>query len=288
MSRKQKIDEMNQKLSALKEQKDRLGSEALECVEKRNRLNEQFRDLRAEISKLRAERDEANEKVKWLKQRRTELKAKIYEKVEESKRLNREVKVLAEKEPRRNYQALQKEFEELEWEIQTTALSVQEEKELVERVKQVELQLSVYRKRERLDQEVSKLRSEIKALDAEGKQCHQTLTTIAPKSQETHQKMLAKIEESKKIKAKADDLHKAFLQARERLKPIQEEIDKVFREIKQVKGEIREEEEKQKKHSEEALRDKLEQQAREKLKRGEKLTWEEFQLLAEKGMEAQD
>jgi len=47
-------------------------------------------------------------------------------------------------------------------------------------------------------------------------------------------------------------------------------------------------EEKEKKKKDEALREEFERQAREKLKRGEKLTWQEFQLLAEKGMTAQD
>ena len=58
--------------------------------------------------------------------------------------------------------------------------------------------------------------------------------------------------------------------------------------LKQLKEEIREEAEKEKKKSEEALREKLEKQAREKLRRGERLTWEEFQLLAEKGITTQD
>jgi uncharacterized coiled-coil DUF342 family protein len=100
--------------------------------------------------------------------------------------------------------------------------------------------------------------------------------------------MLTKVEESKKIKAEADSLHKAFVQAKEKLKPVQDEMTVTAIQIKQLKGEIREEEAKGKKQSEDAVRDKLEQQAREKMKRGEKLTWEEFQILAEKGMGAQD
>ena len=39
--------------------------------------------------------------------------------------------------------------------------------------------------------------------------------------------------------------------------------------------------EKQKKNAEKALREKLESQARNKLQRGEKLSWDEFKLLAE-------
>ena len=62
----------------------------------------------------------------------------------------------------------------------------------------------------------------------------------------------------------------------------------ISNQIRKLREGARKEEEKAKKRSEEALREKIERQAREKLKRGEKLTWEEFQLLAEKGMTAQD
>jgi uncharacterized coiled-coil DUF342 family protein len=99
--------------------------------------------------------------------------------------------------------------------------------------------------------------------------------------------MLEKIEESRAPKAEADDMHKRFLQARETTLPIREEIKAVMNRIKMLKGEILEEAQKERKESENVLRETLESRAREKLKRGEKLTWEEFQLLAEKGIAEQ-
>jgi uncharacterized coiled-coil DUF342 family protein len=55
-----------------------------------------------------------------------------------------------------------------------------------------------------------------------------------------------------------------------------------------LRGQIRAEEEKERKEDEEALRQTLEKQAREKLERGEELSWEEFQLLAGKEGTAED
>jgi uncharacterized coiled-coil DUF342 family protein len=49
---------------------------------------------------------------------------------------------------------------------------------------------------------------------------------------------------------------------------------------KKLQDAIREEDEEQKKTAEKALKEKLESQARSKLQRGEKLSWDEFQLLA--------
>jgi uncharacterized coiled-coil DUF342 family protein len=55
-----------------------------------------------------------------------------------------------------------------------------------------------------------------------------------------------------------------------------------------LKDRIGQEESMEKTRNEEAMRKEIEKQAREKLKRGEKLNWEEFQILAEKGFGTQD
>jgi uncharacterized coiled-coil DUF342 family protein len=288
LSKQQKIEELTERLLTLRDQKDKVSVEADKQAEKRDKLNEQFKELRSEISLLKNERDKFNENVKWLKQRRTELKEKIHEKIKELNKLKQEAKNLAEERPLRNHKALQEEFESLEWRIQTTSLSLKEEKELVEQVKQIEMQLNVYRKLTQKNQRILELRTELKTLDSEGKQCHEELTKIAQESQGIHEKMLTKIEESKKTKAEADALHQIFVQTKENLKPIRDEISEILVQISQLKAEMRVEEEKEKKRNEETLRDALEKQAREKLRRGEKLSWEEFQILAEEGMGAQD
>ena len=202
------------------------------------------------------------------------------------KKINQEIDVLSEKRPSKSLQALQEEFEDTEWKIQTSSLSLDEEKELVEEARQLEIQLNVRKKLQKLSDKAFVLKTETRALSNQGKLCHEELTKNAQKSQEIHQKMLEKIDESKKIKGEADSLHKDFLQAREEIKPLQNEIYEIINQMKKSKTEIREEEEKEKKEGEDAIRTELEKQAREKLKRGEKLSWEEFQILTEKGMSA--
>ncbi|MEM3054946.1 MAG: hypothetical protein QXM52_04495, partial [Candidatus Bathyarchaeia archaeon] len=131
------------------------------------------------------------------------------------------------------------------------------------------------------------LEAELKALEARAKLYHEKISEKAGKSQESHEKMLNKIEEAKKLKMEADNIHQLFLQAKEKAKPIQTEIMNLLGEIKRLKEEILAEEEKARKEREKSLLENIERQAKEKLKRGEKLTWEEFKAIAEKGI-AQD
>jgi uncharacterized coiled-coil DUF342 family protein len=282
------IAELNEKLSALRDHEDRLQSEALECAEKRDKLNGRVKNLRDEVLELRSQRDELNNKVKELKQQRNEMTARIHERLEETKKLGEESKALAKRKPPRKHEVLQKEVESIDWTIQTTSLTLQEDKELVEKVKQLETQLAIYRKLEQLAKRISQSRAETKTMKSESELLHRQLTENAQKSQETHRKMLEKIEETKTLKKEADSMHKEFLQVKERTRPLQEEVRLVVNQIRQLKGEIRMEVQRETKESQDALRETLERQAKEKLKRGEKLSWEEFQLLAEKGIAEQD
>jgi uncharacterized coiled-coil DUF342 family protein len=282
------IEELTKKLSALKEQRDKLDGEAYEWAERRNELNDKVKNLRDGILKLRAERDRINDQVKELKQQRNNTTTRIREKIEEMKKLNQESRALAKKRPSRSHQALQKEVESVDWKIQTTPLTLQEDRELVGQVKELEAQLNVYRKLEQLAQKILELRKEVRALRRENGLRHQKLTKNAEESQEIHRNMIGKIEDSKKYKIEADVMHKRFLEVKEKARPVEGEMMGLANQIRQLRAEIRVEEEKERKQDQDALRETLERQAREKLKRGEKLTWEEFQLLAEKGVTAED
>lgn len=279
MQKQQKIDELNKQLSVLKEQKDKLTQEAEALIKKRDKLHEQLKTLRLETSELKAKRDQTNEEVKRQKQKREEYREAIHVKIAELEKLKQEIEVLAKKKPSESRKSLQAEFDRFEWEIQTSSMSLQEEKDAVNKVKQIEVQLNVYKKLDALKEKAWKLRAEIKAFDAETKKCHEKILQLAQNSQEAHQKMLAKIEEAKKVKADADAAHKGFLEVMEKARAVKEEMNKVLGQIRQVRGEIREEEAEEKKQTETALRTRLEKQAKEKLERGEKLTWDEFQLL---------
>lgn len=288
MSEREQIEELNEQISSLKGQRDKLEAEASEWAEKRDKRNEQFKKLRDEIYGLKRERDEANEEAKGLKLKRNEAKTRLQKKIQELRTLREELRGATEKKPARSLQSLQEQFDSIEWKIQTTPMSLQEEKEHVEKSRQIEAQLNIYRKLQRLKQKTLATQAEIKTLRAEGQSYHEELTKTAQKSQERHEKMLSKIEESKKVKAEADSLHQTFVKTKEKIMPIQEEIAAILDKMRHLKNEVRQREEVEKMQTDRAILSELEKRAREKLKRREKLTWEEFQQVAEKGLDAGD
>lgn len=284
MTEQQKTNEIvriTQQIAALREQVNNANAETKTRVEKRDELNKQFMKLRLEIRELKNERDNLNEKVKTLKQQRDEARTKFRANIEKVKTYSQKITELKKKTPKVSHRELRKEFERIEWKIQTTPLDMQEEKRLVENVKQLEMQLKIYKKIDQCVKKIAELRKELETLEASADKAHQELTETVKKSQEIHAKMIAKINESKTIKTEADSLHTVYVQSREQMKPLYDDIRRLTEQRKKLQDAVREENEKQKKNAEKVLREKLESQARKKLQRGEKLSWDEFKLLAE-------
>jgi len=291
LTEQQKTNEtaiINQQLAVLKEQVNKANAETKTYIEKRDELNEQFKKLRQEIYELKSERNRLNEKVKTLKQQRDEARTKDRTIIKEIKTQRQKLIELKKKTPKKSHWELQKELKGIEWKIQTTSLDLQEEKQLIENVKQIEMQLNVYKKIEQHSQKITELQKELDVLKAEANAFHQELAGTAQKSQETHTNMLAKISESKRIKSEADGIHNAYLQVKEKAKPLNDEIKKLIEQKANLQGTMREEDERKRKTAEQALKEKLGAQAKEKLQRGEKLSWDEFQLLSEDDDQTQD
>jgi uncharacterized coiled-coil DUF342 family protein len=282
------IEEIKQRIFALREEDKKLNAESGELAEKRNKLNDKFRSLRLEILAFKNTRDKLNEKVKELKQQRDNAKIRVQAIVKDSNELKQKIEILNNKKPMKGRQILQKELDDIEWKIQTTPLSLQEEKKFIEKVKQIENQLNTYKKLVQLNLELNKSQAELRALKTKIDDYHKEMTETAKKSREAHAKMLEKIDESKKVKADADRLHALYLETREKTKHQRKEIAEMSSQMRKLEEEIREEEAKERAKEEEVLRGKLEKEVREKLKRGEKLSWEEFQLLAEEQKRTQD
>jgi uncharacterized coiled-coil DUF342 family protein len=279
---------LNQQLDSLDKQAEEAIVETRKLIEKRDKLNEQSKQLRQETRELKAERDTINEKVHALKSQRDETRTTIHEVIDKIKAAREKIAELKKKTPKRSHSDLKKELDGIEWKIQTTSLDKEEEKALIENVKQLEIQLSGYKKIERQLKKIADLEQGLRKIEETADKLHSELSALAQKSQETHQKMLAKIDEAQKIKTEADSLHCAYIQTREKIKPLNEERRKlteqkrhVYESQRQLQASQRQLDDASRKTAEQALKVRLESEAREKLQRGEKLSWNEFQLLAE-------
>lgn len=298
----QQIEAINKRIATMKEDLNKTHEDITKHIEKRDQLNQKVKLLRQEIAEIKKERDLLNVNVKALKLQRDEVRGQMAPFIEEIKGHSQRIRELKEKGTGENRRELQKAFDALEFKIATTSLDVHEEKRLIDQVKEIEIQLSVYKRIDAHSKKINEIKGELRVFQDKADVLHNEVTENAKKSQDLHSKMLAKFEEMKKIREEATNLHLQFLLARERIKPLHDEISRCIDQrqrlfgIRQGQYEERQKQfdaakvegEKQKKAKEQEIKEKIGSEVREKLQRGEKLDWREFQLLAGDESETED
>lgn len=299
------IEAINKRIGAIKDELNKTHEEIKTHIEQRDQLNEKARALRQEIVDVKKERDQLNVNVKALKRQRDEIRGQMTPFIDTIKEHSQKIRELEEKrfsKSGKNRQALQKAFDSLEFKIATTSMDLQEEKKLIDQVKEIEIQLSVYKKIDMHNKKIRDTKNELNAYQTKANAFHNELTENAKKSQELHSKMISKFEEMKKIREDATNVHLQFLLAKEKIKPFHEEIARCIEQrqklfgVRQGQYEERQkqfeanrvENERQKKAKEQEIKEKMGSAVREKLQRGEKLDWREFQLLVGDDSETED
>ena len=306
--------EITQQLQKLREDVNTANVQITNCIERRDQLNEEVKKAREEIAGLKAERDEINEKVKLLKGQRDAIRAQSDPITEQIDVARNKISELKKTLPRETKRELQEEHDAIEWKISTTSLDLQEEKRLIENVKQLEILLSGYKKIDSQNKKIKDFLTQRKGFDEQADVFHKELTDLAAKSQEIHSKMIEKVNAMRVSRAQADSQHQLYVKTKEETIPqLYEKIGQLIGQLNIVKASMAKEakaeaelrgkeraafekanQEKAQadKEKEQAMKERLGAEARDKLKKGEKLSWDEFQLMmgddSEDDSEAQD
>ena len=317
MTKEQNItqrQEITKQIQNLREDVNNANVQIKNCIERRNQLNEEVKKVREEITGLKTERDQLNEKVKLLKEQRDKLRAQTDPLNEGIKTAREKITLLKKTLPRESHRELQEKHDAIEWKISTTSLDLQEEKRLIENVKQLEILLSGYKKVDVQNKKIKDFLAQRKTFDEQASVLHKEITDLAAKSQDIHTRMLEKVNIMRVSRAQADSQHQLYIKTKEETIPqLYEKIGQLIGQLNAVKATMAKEakaeadirateravsertsqqERQAHKEKEQAMKEKLGAEARDKLQKGEKLSWNEFQLMmgedSEEDSEAQD
>ncbi len=281
---KRKLARLDQQLTPLREELNRLNFEAEKWAENRTVLHNRIRRLKEEAASLRQKRDSLNRNVHDLKRHRERAKADCRARQAQALKLNEKMQEHLKRRPSQDMKSIQRQIKALDWQIQTRSLSLEEERVLVDRVRAFERDLSVHKTIEKLKERLVILREEERALESKARNHHNKISRLAQQSQQFHKELHEILSQILTFQKKADDAHQRFLAAKQQVqKPSQEWADLQFR-IKSLRQELRQIEETKEAQRRQGLQKELEERAKKKLKRGEKLTWEEFKALSDQGI----
>ncbi|MDI6888522.1 MAG: phosphoserine phosphatase [Methanocellales archaeon] len=279
LKRKAKVEKEAEKA---KEGRNEWNAKASELAAQRDEFNARMKNLVKEAQAFKEVRDEYNQKVSQYKAKRDELNeeaGKIYVKVDRlRKRKSAGGGSLHE---------LRREIDLLEFKQQTEVLSIDKERQLVERISTLQEEFLKKKAQLEQDKELKALLGEAQTLRDKASKYHEKVTKYADLAQEQHDKMIATFNEVDAVRAEADEMHKEFVKAQEtadehhhRFIKLQKEVrdfNKLIAGLKRMSREAKESEERAKaKEKAENIYDRL--------KKGGKIDTEDLLLLQRSGL----
>jgi uncharacterized coiled-coil DUF342 family protein len=278
-----KVKELDRELVPLKEQRSKLESEAKLWMGRRDHIRRQIEQLRAEIVSLKTHRDEINQKVKDLKIIRDQLVSDRKDKLNRVIEFKQKV-ASVKQDPVKAILAVKKEIENLDWRIQTNSLTMSEEKRMVQQIAELERRLVSYKQTQAMWSEIKTSQQQLRDLRTEEKEFHGQIAQLAEQSRQAHRMLIEEGANIPKLKTEANVSHQKYIDTRKQVQKLDQQCELLTAQIRLALSKSKSEEEKKKAKRETKLMQELEEKALGKMKRGEKLTWDEFKVLAEKGL----
>jgi len=207
--------------------RDRLNEQTKEWVHKRDDLNAQARDLIDEANAHKTKRNQLNQEVRDIKVQRDLWNRKVNETAEALARKKRD------KEPRKGppIRMLKKRLKDLELQQQTSSLSLAKEKELIDQIRALSVEIKAMEKELESDAEIKTLMTEANEARDKAEFFHAKVEELAVESQKEHDTMMEIYDRSDAIRKEADKAQENFIKCKVQA---DEEHQKHIEMIKQV------------------------------------------------------
>lgn len=278
------IKEFETQAISLQNQKNTLKKTLKRWGNERNTLNLLVRKKWNEIHLMKTQRDEKNQTIKQIKEDAAVIRTQLDAKKRRYLTYKKRSPLISHTILQNNIEHYKQQIKDLDWKIQTTPLSRENEEKIISQIKYLEDQLSITKNTITLKKNQEKLLSTINALAKRRTTLHKQKEEYVQKSQEYHTKMLELIKEVDKIKTKADAAHNNYMNINKKITGIYNEHSKITNQIKILTLTLKKSEESSKKKKLDLILEEQSKKAHEKMKQQKKLTLNEYKLLRKKGL----
>jgi uncharacterized coiled-coil DUF342 family protein len=234
--------------------------------EVRSVISKEIKLLFNELKKLKESRDDLTSSVKVLKDDREKINAEIKEaisKIKGSQKVDGDSAKV-------NVGRLKKDLEKLQYHIETTPLSPENEKKIMKQIKEKEKIISKAKDAWSAKTETKGLSKEINVLKDKSNEIHDKVQANAKESQVKHENMISVSKEIKFLKAREKEIHQLFSDIKDKYK------DKRRLLMQNRKFYAQPRKKPQKAASQKEIMKKVEENIEEKIKKGQKITTEDL------------
>jgi uncharacterized coiled-coil DUF342 family protein len=276
------LDEVNQKITSSLNHRVGLINEIKKLHQKRRELRIEIRTL---TEKARSRRDGLNNgynEYKEARRIRRETLAKIRAIRENMNKVEGELGKVEQNIPRREGDTIEERIRAADWKIQTEQLTREEEKQLVEMVKDLESKLRFWKKAYSARQELSNLRTEMNKLKKKLDDLSFSRDEADVEIESEKNRLADDIKARDQLFNEMDSLNEDISELEQAIAKTDEQLEKLRQERRNLVKESRSHEIDEAQQRELEMLAKARDAAKEKLLRGEKLTFEELKLAFEK------
>jgi uncharacterized coiled-coil DUF342 family protein len=282
-----KLKGLKKEIKDLKESLNQINEQKETWFKKKEDLKKQISKLIKKIKEIKKKKDGSAELIQNLKKQRDEFNKEVKKLISEIKSINeKKGKILKEKKIKFNPEELNEQIEKLETKVETEALSFENEKKLMRRIKQLKKSLSESSGVENIFKLSKEISGKIDMSKEKAQEFHSKLQEEFKKSKVSYEDFMEiskqisklKIEQEKAFK-KFIDFKNKFLEVNEELKNKLVKAGKIQEKINAIDSNLKRKREKEKKQ----IFEKKTKEIEEKLKNKKKLTTED--LLIYRGSE---
>ncbi len=260
-------------------------NQAWEWRDRRDELRAEAPQIHDEISEQRDARDELNAEVqrqKELRDKETDRARELQEQLNErrGKRRGAEQYVSVED--------MQREFRELEWKHQTTSLTADEEKAVIEEMERLSKAIASTPKDTPkpadFTEEMEKLWQEIQEVRNKAQEHHEKMVALVEEAQLRHKNVIQLSQNLNPARTEAGEAHHMYVQCLQEADEMRERLEELREQELTLKAQldtIRKSRKETRREREKVAMERLAEQARTKQQSGQKLTLQELRALME-------
>ncbi|MFH1400766.1 MAG: hypothetical protein ABIH41_04555 [Nanoarchaeota archaeon] len=279
-----------QEVTTMKVTLTRINAEKEKWFTEKSKFQQQIKDRIGAVNQSKVRRNDLTTEVKELKVKRDSLNKSIVDAQTKVNALRQEYdelrkKLGIEEDPKR----VLKQIEELEYMMQTEALSFDKEKALMKKVKELKKKANDAGGLAEKTKELDAARDAVRDLRRDANQYHRQVQEKANVSQEHHEHLLEDSQEIQDLKAKEEEAYQKFMEQKAlfveentKLKAVLDAISAIRDQLDQSNVEYEREKEARTRKS----LDQKEQEVKEKVRKVKKLTTEDLLILQAKGDES--
>lgn len=277
-----KLDELEAQANELRTTRNTLFDQIKKLREERDRYNKATRANREQAGKHRTERDRINSKIQEIKKQLGPLFDELDQKNEALYNAEQELRKEYKGMPRK--ENVQKDLQEIEWEVMTTPTHemLGREDEMLQRASRLRKTLDSFKHIEKKQDKKQDFIADKRVTQAEIGKMRAEISGLAEQSQEHHERMIKFFEQADKEKKRADEVHSRYVEKIKEVDAIKEDLNFIMPQVNALRDGLKASDLKVaelRKMNANQRAEAMKKEAIDKMSRGEKLSFEDLRLI---------